>query len=268
MGMGPAGVFILESPGVNELASGYSEGPIVSEMLKLLSIPYVLRNIESRQDLEREGRIFQQRHFDVLLISAHGENGAIQLTDGEMVSVAELFRLFKPSNKTTVLFSSCEVLGGDCWHEILQEDDVPDFVLGYETTIYWSSAALSSAMLLQALSTNQFASMLSALTSVYNCVGADVTGYVRLYDKEGHHWFSTKSFLEAAKQKYGSESDLEVSVLLSDYMKKEREEYKKRSDEYFQSMREMEIVNEEGRQRHAASHDAHDKLNRPASTTP
>jgi len=40
MGMGPAGVFIVESAGIEELAHQYADGPIVAEMLKLLRMPY------------------------------------------------------------------------------------------------------------------------------------------------------------------------------------------------------------------------------------
>src|SRR4051812_20493735 len=83
MGMGPAGVFIVESPGVQEMAGGYAEAPIVTEMLKLIQIPCVSRRSESRDDLERDAKIYRQRRFDVLLFSAHGSPGEIALTTGE-----------------------------------------------------------------------------------------------------------------------------------------------------------------------------------------
>jgi hypothetical protein len=264
MGMGPAGVFIVESPGVEEVAGGYGEAPIVTEMLKLIRLPCVSRRSESRVELERDAKIYQQRDFDVLLFSAHGSPGEIALTTGEVIPVAELLSLFRGPTSTTVLFSSCEVMAGDAIAKALARPDAPDYVLGYDTTVYWSSAALASVMLINALATNQFSRMLSTLLAIYQCTQVNVCGYTRTVQSDTHQWFSTKSFVEHARDATGAKTEIELSTLIADYMKKERERFQERTDAYFRQAEEDAEANRKvGKTALNAAQDAIDRLQRP-----
>jgi|GEM_PF-2096303 len=266
MGMGPAGVFVVESPGVDEVAGGYAEAPIVTEMLKLIGMPCISRRTESRVELERDAKIYRQRRFDVLLFSAHGAPGEIGLTTGEVIPVAELLSLFEGPPSTTVLFSSCEVMAGDAIAKALACPGSPDYVLGYDTTVGWRSAALASVMLMNALAENQFSRMLSTLLAIHQCTGVSVCGYTRTTQSDTHQWFATKAFIEHAKAASGAKSEIELSVLIADYMKTERARFQARTDEFFQQAKEMEAMNTAGSDRHAASRTSLDLLERPENT--
>jgi len=265
MGMGPAGVFIVESPGVEEVADGYAEAPIVTEMLKLIGLPCISRRSESRGELERDAKIYGQRRFDALLFSAHGAPGEIALTTGDVVPVEDLLSMFNGPASTTVLFSSCEVMAGDRMAKALARPGSPDYVLGYNTNVGWRSAALASVMLMNALAENQFSRMLSTLLAIHQCTGASVCGYTRPAQSNTHQWFDTKAFIEHAKVASGAKSEIELSVLIADYMKRERERFQARTDEYFRQMKEFEDRNKAGSDRHAAAHNALDLLQRPES---
>lgn len=264
MGMGPAGVFIVESPGVEEVAGGYAEAPIVTEMLKLIGLPCISRRSESRGELERDAKIYRQRRFDVLLFSAHGAPGEIALTTGEVVPVEDLLSMFHGPASTTVLFSSCDVMAGDRIVKALAHPGSPDYVLGYDTAVGWRSAALASVMLMNALAENQFSRMLSTLLAIHQCTGASICGYTRPAQSDAHQWFSTKAFIEHAKEASGAKTEIELSVLIADYMKSEREQFQARTDEYFRQAKEMESLDKTGADRHAAAHSAIDLLQRPA----
>lgn len=263
MGMGPAGVFLVESPGIDEVADGYAEAPIVTEMVKLIGLPCVSRRSESRGELERDARIYQQRRFDVLLFSAHGAPGEIALTTGEVIPVGELLNLFQGPASTTVLFSSCEVLAGDAMSKALARPNSPDHVLGYDTSIHWRSAALASVMLMNALAENEFGRMLSTLLAIYQCTQANICGYMRTVQSDEHQWFSTKAFVDHAKAATGAKTEIELSAMIADYMKEERTRFQARTDEYFRQQREIDAMNEAGANRHASASAALDRLQRP-----
>ena len=263
MGMGPDGVFIVESPGVDEVARGCAEAPIVTEMLKLIELPCISRRSESRVDLERDAKIYQQRRFDVLLFSAHGSPGEIALTTGEVVPVDEVLRLFQGPSSTTVLFSSCEVMAGDAMAKALARADSPDYVLGYETSVYWRSAALASVMLMNALAENQFSRMLSTLLAIYQCTGANVCGYMRTVQSNAHQWFSTKEFVEHATAATGAKTDIELSVMIADYMKQERARFQARTDEFLRHAKELEAMNNASMDNYGEARAALDLLQRP-----
>ncbi len=264
MGMGPAGVFIVESAGVEELAHQYAEGPIVAEMLKLLRMPYVSRRVESRAELERDARIYVQRPFDVLLFSAHGAPGEIALTTGETIPVADLLQLFQGRSSTAVLFSSCEVLAGDPVPKALSREGSPDFVLGYDTSVYWTSAALASVMLMHGLAQNEFGRLLSTLIAIRDCTGVSICGYIRTTQNDTHQWFSTDEFIKHAQETMGAKTPIELSALIATYMQQEREQFQQRTNEYFQQAKEMEEANRAGGARYPLAQAAIDKLHRPS----
>lgn len=267
MGMGPAGVFVVESLGVDQMAYQCSETPIVAEMLKLLRMPYVARRVESRAHLVRDASIYRQREFDALLFSAHGAPGEIGLTTGETVPVGELFELYNGPSRTAVLFSSCDVLSGEAMVRALASKSAPDYVLGYDTSIYWDASALASVMLVFALAQNQFGRMLSTLLAIRECAGVDVCGYMRTQSSDVHQWFSTDGFIRHAQEASGAKNQLELSVLIAKYMQHEREQFTKRTDEYFQAAREMEASNRPASPGMANEASANiDRLHRPENT--
>ncbi len=248
------------------MAGGFAEAPIITEMLKLIGMPCISRRAESRGDLERDAKIYRQRRFDVLLFSAHGAPGKIALTTGEVIPVAELLSLFNGPQATTVLFSSCEVMAGEAIAKALTRPGSPDYVLGYDTTVGWRSAALASVMLMNALAENQFSRMLSTLLAIHQCTGVSLCGYTRTTQSDTHQWFSTTAFIEHAKAASGAKSEIELSVLIADYMKTERARFQARTDEYFRQTKEIEAMNKTGSDRHASSRAALDLLERPEST--
>lgn len=268
MGMGPAGVFVVESPGVDEVAGGFAEAPIVTEMLKLIGMPCVSRRTESRGELERDAMIYRQRRFDVLLFSAHGAPGEIALTTGETIKVEDLLGLFQGPQSTTVLFSSCEVMAGESMALALKRPGSPDYVLGYDTSVYWQSAALASVMLMNALAANRFSRMLSTLLAIYQCTGANVCGYTRTFQSDVHQWFSTEAFIEHAKSASGAKTEIELSAMIAEYMKREREQFQARTDDYLRQAARIDALNKAGAERHADDRALRDRLDRPEMLEP
>lgn len=101
------GVAIIESPGLQDITSGFRSGAALAEFLRLLRVPFVYLPIHSKELLKPK-LIQTAKDFDVVHLSAHGYRGALSFTDGSVLHGDEMQWLLLPSaNGRIVSLDAC-----------------------------------------------------------------------------------------------------------------------------------------------------------------
>jgi hypothetical protein len=109
-------VFVDESVEAEDFYEGRTDGFAANEVLKIQQVRTSYKMVFDRDHLTRAIRDARAGNFQVLHISAHGNDGGISLTDGDFVTWLDLAGLLRPfggvpSKASSVLVvSSC--LGG------------------------------------------------------------------------------------------------------------------------------------------------------------
>ena len=134
-------VFVIESPSAVDLYHRRSEGEIVRQAVELNGIKCIVKTAISPLAFNAclkvglSEAMGQMPGFIPLLhISAHGNSQGIQLSDGYIMSWAELKDHLRPANQVlggslVVCMSSCEGYSGIRMAMHLEESDLPYFAL-------------------------------------------------------------------------------------------------------------------------------------------
>lgn len=148
-------VYIVESPSASDIYHGRSEGNVVAQALALDGIPCVTRTAISPEAFTAAFRIglpeamksYPDR-FPILHISAHGGQGAVQLSNRHIVDWDNLRDLLVPINQSLdgiliLCMSACE--GYFAGMMAMNEDDSPHpylAMIGHKGKPTWSDTAV------------------------------------------------------------------------------------------------------------------------------
>lgn len=157
--MSKSSVYILESPSLDDVAVGRSEGEMTSQLVKLIGWKSQRLAVTRLEHFEsaftKLGKILNQSNpgFKLLIISAHGCDEGIFLTDGTMVEWESMFPLLgENAQDLTIVFSSCSVLAEDTMRTFLENSQfAPNHVIGFREDVGWSSAAVAVCLILKML---------------------------------------------------------------------------------------------------------------------
>jgi len=158
-------VFVIESPSAVDLYHRRSEGDIVRQAVELNGIMCVAKTAISREAFIaclKVGLSEAMRHMPGFIplvhISAHGDAHGIQLSDGYLMSWAELKDHLRPINEAlggslVVCMSSCEGYSGIRMAMHIEEESLPYLALiGCGSQPTWGETAVAYATLYHQLS--------------------------------------------------------------------------------------------------------------------
>lgn len=153
-------VFVIESPSAVDLYHRRSEGEIVRQAVELNGLQCVVKTAISLAAFNACLKVGLSQametlpgHIPLLHISAHGDANGIQLSDGYVMSWAELKDHLRPVNQAlggtlVVCMSSCEGYAGIRMAMHLDESDLPYLALvGCGTKPTWGETAVAYATL-------------------------------------------------------------------------------------------------------------------------
>ncbi len=153
-------VFVIESPSAVDLYHRRSEGDIVRQAVELNGIMCVVKTAISREAFIAclkvglsEAMSNMPGFIPLVHISAHGDAHGIQLSDGYLMSWAELKDHLRPVNHAlggslVVCMSSCEGYSGVRMAMHINEADLPYFALvGCGSQPTWGETAVGYATL-------------------------------------------------------------------------------------------------------------------------
>lgn len=151
-------VFVIESPSAPDLYHRRSEGDIVRQAVELNGIRCVVKTAISVTAFDAclkiglsEAMASLPGYIPLLHISAHGDIGGIQLSDGYVMPWAELKDHLRPVNAAlggslVVCMSSCEGYAGIKMAMHPEESDLPYFALvGCGAQPTWGETAVAYA---------------------------------------------------------------------------------------------------------------------------
>ena len=150
----PGFVHIIESPSDEDLLDGRTEGKVISEALKLASIPHTY-NLATTQTTFN-GAIYDRlaqawHHFSqppVLHLSMHGNNEGVQLTDSSFLQWDTLRNILSPLNNIMnggllICMSSCFGAAGCRMAMHLGNDHLFWALVGNSGSVAWNDAAVA-----------------------------------------------------------------------------------------------------------------------------
>jgi hypothetical protein len=153
-------VFVIESPSAADLYHRRSEGEIVRQAVELNGLSCVVKTAISPAAFNACLKIGLSGamsalpgHIPLLHISAHGDMQGIQLSDGYLMSWAELKDHLRPVNRAlngslVVCMSSCEGYSGIRMAMHIDESDLPYLALvGCGSKPTWGETAVAYATL-------------------------------------------------------------------------------------------------------------------------
>ena len=162
-------VFVIESPSAPDLYHRVSEGEVIKNALALNSIHCVVKTAISIEAFNACLKIgianemeLNPQHIPILHISAHGNAEGIQLSDGYMMSWAELKEHLRPLNAALnnfliVCMSSCEGYAGVRMAMHNDQTDLSHFALiGSAAKPTWGETAVGYATFYHQLSRGEY----------------------------------------------------------------------------------------------------------------
>ena len=108
-----AEVLIIESRSFDDIHNDRHEGKTLKEVLRMQGIKSHYYEVATKEQLIKSLKRADRKSVKYVHISAHGEKGGFELTDGSFVTWADFDEVGWPYLKDTCLvFSSCDVAKG------------------------------------------------------------------------------------------------------------------------------------------------------------
>lgn len=162
-------VFVVESPSPVDLYHRRSEGEIIRQAVNLNQIPCTVRTAVNLEAFEASLKIGLTEEMEryrglipILHISAHGYSEGIQLSDGKVISWADLRQLLAPinnalSNSLLVCLSCCEGYSGIRMAMFIEDEGYPFYaIVANSGKPLWSDTAVAYSTFYHLLSKGEF----------------------------------------------------------------------------------------------------------------
>lgn len=177
-------VFILESPGAQDLPTKRSEANILEESLRLLNVPTISLRVLCSSDLATAARVFRQINPRILHVSGHGttDGQSLCLTDGSVCGWSELLESFPFVHPDSYLVASaCSSLRNDHLAGAFKacRSHAPSAVIGFYEPVTWAQASTASVILYQSLRVPAQHDIYAAMMAAYIAIGVDFAAYRR-----------------------------------------------------------------------------------------